>query len=315
MISIIVPVFHVEKELRRCLDSILGQTFTDLELILVNDGGNEAETLICEEYAQKDSRIVYRYQSNQGLSAARNTGLDIAGGEWIMFVDSDDWVSEDLCQKAFEAAADTGAQMAIFDLVYTEGDAKEGQIHASMIDTGIYPSDEILKKRLTGDIAGYAWNKIYHRSLWDNIRFPVGEIWEDDAIMHELMDKADKIAIIHDVLYYKPYRRESITSQAMINKEWDKWVYIQRRKRYDYIKEHHPEMLDIEKNILATSALRYAKILAQSPNGRHEMNEIRTSLKDEKIMLKGTSLKRRAAYRLWYYFPGVFTIFVRAVRQ
>ena len=315
MISIIVPVFHVEKELRRCLDSILGQTYTDFELILVNDGGNKAESLICEEYAKKDSRIVYRYQSNQGLSSARNTGLDIARGEWIMFVDSDDWVSEDFCKKAYEAVAGTGARMAIFDLVYTEGDSREGHIHASMIDTGIYPSDEILKIRLTGDIAGYAWNKIYHRSLWDNIRFPVGEIWEDDAIMHELMDKADKIAIIHDVLYYKPYRRESITSQAMINKEWDKWVFIQRRKRYDYIKEHHPEMLDIEKNILATSALQYAKILSQSPKGRHEMNEIRNMLKNEKIMLKGASLKREMAFKLWYYFPGVFIAVIRAVRH
>ena len=232
-----------------------------------------------------------------------------------MFVDSDDWVSDDFCRKAYEAVADTGAQMAIFDLVYTKGDSREGQVHTSMIETGIYPSADILTLRLTGDIAGYAWNKIYHKSLWDDIRFPVGEIWEDDAIMHKLMDKADQIAVIHDVLYYKPYRSESITSQAMANKEWDKWVYIQRKKRYDYIKEHHPEMLDIEKNILATSAMRYAKILSQTPEGRHEMKEIRSMLKDEKIMLKGTSLKRKMAYGLWYYFPGVFTVFVRAVRQ
>ena len=91
-ISIIVPVYHVEKQLRRALDSILSQTFTDFELILINDGGNEEESAICREYAEKDSRIVYLTQTNQGQSAARNRGLDQCRGNWIMFVDSDDWV-------------------------------------------------------------------------------------------------------------------------------------------------------------------------------------------------------------------------------
>ncbi len=112
-ISIIVPVYHVENELKRCLDSLLTQTFSDYEIILINDGGNEAETAICEEYAAKNQCIVYQYQENQGLSAARNTGLSIARGNWIMFVDSDDWVNEDFCRKAFEAVEKNKAKMAI----------------------------------------------------------------------------------------------------------------------------------------------------------------------------------------------------------
>ncbi|MBQ1446862.1 MAG: glycosyltransferase family 2 protein, partial [Solobacterium sp.] len=102
-ISIIVPVYHVEKYLERCLDSILGQSEPDFELILINDGGTEAETAICEKYAAMDERIIYRRQKNQGLSAARNAGLALYRGEWLMFVDSDDWVHRDFCRNALKA--------------------------------------------------------------------------------------------------------------------------------------------------------------------------------------------------------------------
>ena len=240
MISIIVPVYHVENELRRCLDSILAQSYKDFELILINDGGNEVETAICEQYAEQDSRIVYRYQNNRGLSAARNHGLELSRGEWIMFVDSDDWVNEEFCRKAYEAVNVSCAQMAIFDLAYTQGNERSGTVHASQIEAGVYPSEEILRLRLSGKIQGYAWNKIYNRSLWKGIRFPEKELWEDDAVMHELIDAAKQIAVIHDVLYYKPYRAECITSIAKENGEENKWLFIQRKRRYLYLKEHHP---------------------------------------------------------------------------
>ncbi|MBE6016447.1 MAG: hypothetical protein E7233_02400 [Lachnospiraceae bacterium] len=215
-----------------------------------------------------------------------------------MFVDSDDWVHEDFCRKAYETVTDTGARMAIFDLCYTAGDSKEGYIHASLTEVGIYPSSDILRLRLTGDIAVYAWNKIYHRSLWNNIRFPVGDILEDDAVIHELIDNAG-----------------SITSRANADKSFDKWIYVQRKKRYEYIKEHHLEMLGIEKNNLAFSVLKYAEVLSRTPNGRHKMNELKNMLKNEKIMLEGASLKREMAFKLWYYFPGVFTAVIKAFRH
>ena len=152
IVSVILPVYHVENELRQCLDSLLHQTFSNYEILLINDGGNAAETAICKEYAALNPCIVYRYQQNQGLSAARNLGLSLARGRWIMFVDSDDWVHEDFIRKALEPVNNQNSQikMVIFDLAYTTKNGHETSIHCSGLTKGIYSSDIILRERLVG---------------------------------------------------------------------------------------------------------------------------------------------------------------------
>ncbi len=256
-ISIIVPVYHVEQYLERCLNSILGQSDPDFELILINDGGTDAETAICERYAARDERIIYRRQENQGLSAARNTGLALCRGEWLMFVDSDDWVHRDFCRNARKAVQDTGADIAIFDLAFTWGNSPEGQVMSTALPAGTYTGTEALAARLRADIAGFVWNKIYRRSLWEGVLFPVGENWEDDAVMHILLDRAEHAAIIHDVLYYKPLREGSITWDAEKDFTDTKWVFLQRTKRYEYLMEHHPELLPLTRTSTAAAVLRY----------------------------------------------------------
>ena len=311
VISIIVPVYHVEKELKRCLDSLLNQTFSDYEIILINDGGNEIETAICEDYAAKNRCIVYRYQTNQGLSAARNTGLSVARGSWIMFVDSDDWVNEDFCRAALEAVQKNSAQMAVFDLAYTVGDDRNGNIHRSLLPAGVYPMETVLKERLVGHIVGYVWNKIYKRELWEGINFPVGEVWEDDAVLHEVMDRANKIVIIHDVLYYKPERKGCITEIAHRTGEWTKWVYIQRKKRYLYLRKKHPDMIDIECNVMAGAAIQYARFLTKSKNGLSAVRDVSNWLQVHDVYINKGSIKRKAAFFLLFHFPFLFYCLVR----
>ncbi|MBQ9046394.1 MAG: glycosyltransferase family 2 protein [Solobacterium sp.] len=282
-ISVIVPVYHVEKYLAKCLDSILNQTFTDIEILLVNDGGNETETAICRAYAAKDSRIRLFEQENQGLSAARNTALKEVRGEWIMFVDSDDWVADTFCETALKAVTEDQSQMCIFDLCYTYGDSAEGKVHASKLTAGCYDSYTVLKERLQGNIAGYVWNKIYHRSLWEDIIFPVGEKWEDDAVLHEVIDRAKIISIIHDVLYYKPSRDDNITSVAFRNMEQDKWIYIQRMKRYNYLKEHHPELLEVTRDNFSAVTARYCTYCLEVLKDKNEYSKARQWLIRENI--------------------------------
>ena len=315
VISIIVPVYHVEKELKRCLDSLLNQTFPDYEIILINDGGNGVETAICEDYAANNQCIVYRYQTNQGLSAARNTGLSIARGSWIMFVDSDDWVNEDFCLKAITAVRKHQAQMAIFDLVYTTGDSRDGSVHRSILPEGVYPMETILKERLVGNVAGYAWNKIYKKELWDSIIFPVGEAWEDDAVLHEVIDRADKIVIIHDVLYYKPERKGCITEKAHRTGEWAKWVYIQRQKRYLYLQKNHPEMMDIECIVMAGAAIQYARFLTNSQNDLPAVRDVSNWLRANSVQINKGSIKRKTAYFLLFHFPVLFYYFILFIWQ
>ena len=313
VISIIVPVYHVEKELKRCLDSLLRQSFSDYEIILINDGGNEVETAICEDYAANNQCIVYRYQTNQGLSAARNTGLSIARGSWIMFVDSDDWVNEDVCLKAITAVRNHQAQMAIFDLVYTIGDSRDGSVHRSILPEGVYPMETILKERLVGNIAGYAWNKIYKKELWEGIIFPVGEVWEDDAVLHEVIDRADKIVILHDILYYKSERQGCITEVAFRTGEWAKWVYIQRKKRYLYLQKNHPDMIDIECNVMAGAAIQCARFLTNSQNDLLAVLEVSKWLREHNVQINKGSKKRKAAYFLLFHFPALFLYLVKTL--
>lgn len=307
-VSIIVPVYHVEKYLRRCLDSILGQSFDDFELILVNDGGNECETALCEEYAGKDARIVYLHQENAGLSAARNAGLDICRGEWIMYVDSDDWVHPEFCAKALASVKGTDAHMGIFDLVYTHGNATEGTVHRSSLPEGCYDSLTILKARLRGDVVGYAWNKIYHRSLWESIRFPVGECWEDDAVMDEVIDSSPAISIIHDVLYYKPERNDNITSIAYAKAEDSKWLYIQRRKRYAFLKVRHPELLDSVQDNMAMTAMLYGIYrMCYSPD-KAEFEHARAWARDEKFAPRNCKPHTRFSYFCFLHCKPLFRV-------
>ena len=307
-ISIIVPVYHVEKYLRRCLDSILNQSFDDFELILVNDGGTERETALCEEYARADARIVYLHQDNAGLSAARNSGLDICRGEWIMYADSDDWVHPDFCAKALASVEGTDALMGIFDLLCTCGNETEGVAHRSMLPEGFYDSLTILKARLRGDVACFVWNKIYHRSLWKTIRFPVGECWEDDAVMDEIIDSSPTIAIIHDVLYYKLNRNDNITGLAYMNAEDTKWLYIQRRKRYFFLKANHPELLDIAENNMGMTAMLYGVYRVCYSPDKVEYERARTWVRDEGLTLHGGKPQTRLAYRCFLHCKPLFRI-------
>ncbi len=312
-ISVIVPVYHVEKELKRCLDSLLRQTFSDYEIILVNDGGNETETAICEDYAAKNTRIKYHYQDNRGVSVARNVGLSMARGGWIMFADSDDWVGEDFCQKAFAAVNNNRVQMAIFDYVYADGNVNKNSVNRSRLEEGVYPMEVVLRERLIGNIASELWNKIYKKELWDGVLFPEGEIFEDAAVLHEVIDRAGRIAILHDILYYKKRRRGSITDIGYRTSDGYKWLYIQRRKRYLFIKEKHPDMLDIVNREIAATALQYAVFLVNDDKDLFVLQDVSKWLNTQDIKLKKGGFKARSAFYLLLCFPNAFYYVIKSL--
>ena len=307
-ISVIVPVYHVERTLPRALDSLLRQTFPDFELILVNDGGNPEETDICRKYAERDGRIVYLEQENRGLSAARNRGLDAHRGKWIMFVDSDDWVRDDFCEKALLGVRAAGAEMAVFDLVYTEGDRTEGLPHPVRLPSGAYDSGRILRERLSGAVQCYAWNKIYREDLWDGIRFPVGELWEDDAVVHEVIDRADTVAVLHETLYYKAGRPESITARAYRDDTAAYWLWRQRRRRWTYLEERHPELLQAAGAEMAAAVLRYARCCVLRTRDGRGFDEARCWAKRARLPLRGAGIPLRVRYRVFLRSKVLFRL-------
>ena len=215
LISIIVPIYKVEPYLRRCLDSIVNQTYTNLEIILVDDGSPDGCPQICDEYAAKDKRIVVIHKENGGLSDARNAGLKIASGAFISFVDSDDWVNDHyietlyLAQNKFNADLVIAEHQDIYDDYVCNKKAQQSNIFIENINR-----NETLKRLFCQNKSSYtvAWGKLYRKQLLEDFYFPIGKFHEDEFTTYLLFHKADTICYTNEVIYNYRQRTDNITS-------------------------------------------------------------------------------------------------------
>lgn len=211
MISVIVPIYNMEKYLARCLDSIVNQTYKDLEIILVDDGSTDNSRKICDEYAKKDKRIKVIHKSNQGVSAARNDGIDIAGGEYYAFVDSDDYVSSKMFERLYSNAVRYNADISVCDFVSTSGSEYSGTLSDCVVDMN---SDLALKHLYIDADLGFVilCGKLFRKELFDGIRLPVGiKCAEDNYITYKLLYKAKNVVFEKSKLYMYFQRSDSET--------------------------------------------------------------------------------------------------------
>jgi len=209
-VSVIVPVYKVERFLAACLDSLMAQSMQDIEILLIDDGSPDECGRICDEYAAKDSRFSAFHTENHGLSAARNYGIEQASGEYLMFVDSDDWVSPEFCAAAYDEAMEHEADLVMFRYQSARQDGHKGKTQVIRDKPGFKSREEAFDLML-GDIGVTAWNKLYRIALFDRIRYPEGRIYEDLATTHKLIYQADRIWFLNKVLYYHRCREGSIT--------------------------------------------------------------------------------------------------------
>lgn len=201
-LSIIVPVYKVEKYLPRCIDSILAQTFGDFELILIDDGSPDGCGRICDEYAKKDKRIVVIHQKNMGVSAARNAGLDIARGRYIGFVDSDDWIEPQMYEVMMDAIRENGADMAVCGVRYADEDGKFTR--ADRLSEGVYTRAGLLEDvfAMPNKLGGGCCNKVFDASKIASVRFKVGMTIAEDALyLFDCFMRIDGAVKIGDALY------------------------------------------------------------------------------------------------------------------
>lgn len=210
LVSVIVPIYGVENYLHKCVDSIINQTYKKLEIILVDDGSPDKCPEICDALENMDERIKVIHKKNGGLSDARNVGIDLARGEYLVFVDSDDWIEETMVEHLLSTCKESNVKMATCARYITDGKS----INKIAFDGSkrVYEVEEALNEIFLGksmDVA--AWDKIYVRNLFDSIRFPVGENNEDIAIFYKLVDLAGKVAHTGTVEYYYRSRPGSIT--------------------------------------------------------------------------------------------------------
>ncbi|MBQ6372862.1 MAG: glycosyltransferase family 2 protein [Clostridia bacterium] len=205
MISVIVPVFNVEPYLSRCLDSLLAQDLRDIEIIVVDDGSTDGSPAICDAYRDCDARIRVFHTQNRGLSAARNLGIGNARGEWVMFVDSDDWVEPGFCQTPYRAAVESGADLVIFGFTVFKEDGR--------IDTKGFRMEAPVPPQAAVEFGiNAAWNKLYRRALFDGIRYPEGRLFEDALTTYRLVYRAHRIAALDAPLYNYKKRQKSIST-------------------------------------------------------------------------------------------------------
>ena len=202
LISAIVPVYKVEKYLGRCVESLLAQTYENIEIILVDDGSPDTCPVMCDEYAKKHEKIRVIHQENKGLSGARNTGIDNAKGEYLAFVDSDDLWSPHFLESLYKALKENDADIAQCRWEYMHGDELKEAYDADA-KTVCFTGREMLANLYiqTGAYYVVAWNKLYKKELFENIRYPEGRIHEDEATTYKLFDLAKKCVFVDNALY------------------------------------------------------------------------------------------------------------------
>lgn len=221
VVSIIVPVYNVEKYLEKCIESILAQTYEQLEVILVDDGSPDRCGEICEQYAKKDSRITVLHQKNRGLSAARNAGIMQASGEYLLFVDSDDYIVAELAEKTVRMAESVKADIVIFDYVAVEEETgREDRSRFKLEKNEVFSLKEQPKALL---VPPSAWNKLYRRELFLKtcMRYPEGRHYEDLGTTPKLFLRAERIVYLDsDPLYYYILRNGSIMHSKNFEKNF-----------------------------------------------------------------------------------------------
>lgn len=247
-ISIIVPIYNVEEYLSTCINSILNQTFKDFELILVNDGSTDNSLEICKYYKDIDDRICIIDKKNGGLSSARNAGLDIAKGEYIGFVDSDDYIHPQMYEILYRYIRKEKADISLCDFKKVNGydnyklqKYTENNLNIKIKSySNIQASEELFRENAITFIV--AWNKLYRRELFDNNRYKLGKRYEDEFIIHKLLYESKKVVYSPIELYFYLKRDNSIMSKSFSLKNLDALdAYIDR---INFFRKHKEVILE-----------------------------------------------------------------------
>lgn len=246
LVSIVVPVYNVEKYLNRCVDSIINQSYNNIEILLVDDGSTDSSGKLCDDYLKKDSRIKVIHKQNGGLSDARNFGIDKSTGDYLCFIDSDDWIEKDMIMNLFNSIINEKSDISICRR-YRVYDNQEKIVESFQTFPKSCVFNNIAGLNYLMSFCGYdmsVCDKMFKSSLFSDVRFPFGKTCEDSFTTYKLFAKANKISYIDKPLYNYYYRVNSITR----NKDVNETVITAANEQFMFIKDNYPE------NIYAASS-------------------------------------------------------------
>ena len=308
LVSIIVPIFKVEPYLRNCLESIINQTYRNIEIILVDDGSPDGCGKICDEYSDKDDRIIVIHQNNKGLSSARNKGLDVASGEYILFVDSDDWIELNTCEVVLTIALNLHVDIVCF------GNVESFQTGKSIIRTidnsMIIEKKDILKQLLWGgDIHNAVWNKLFRRSLFKEVRFPEGRIWEDGAVMYKLIHFANEIYVTNHVLYHYIHRNNSISCGRYSMKSVKDIIWAWK-ERLLFFQRNYPDFVEKQKACILREMIIGKELFKEEFDYSVFVNDYEQFLKENKNQINKLAVYTRIVW-LYYYCRPLSSLYIK----
>lgn len=315
LVSVIVPVYNVRPYLEESLESVVSQTYQNLEILVIDDGSTDGSGEICDRFAENDSRIRVVHQENKGLGAARNVGLDLASGQVVSFLDSDDAFLPSAIEKALNAMIVTHADITLFKYKSVKTEGRMDQEDLSEVNTspqiqkGVYSREEALLNLADGKFNHAVWNKIYARDLWMEIRFPEATVYEDIDTTYKILDKATQLAVIEEPLILYRKRSDSISeTNSFVNTlDWNN-AYA----RYEAFFCNYSSNLFSDnkiRNIRRNRALglfgRYLRFIKSYPNEKEAAREIRAMILElgQGVSLSGCDKKKIIGFFLLRFMP------------
>lgn len=270
LITVIVPVYNVEKYLERCIDSIILQTYKNLEILLVNDGSTDDSLSICRRYSEQDSRIRVIDKTNGGLGSARNAGIDAMKGAYVAFIDSDDYISESMVKRLYDLIKKQDAEVSVCDFCAFDDRNVYRKKRKTRIQT--FNRDQAMKNMFYPDgIKWNAWNKLYKASLFKTIRYKEGVYSEDMATTYKVFFETKKVVYTNEQLYYYYHRSDGIMLSKPVKRYCDEMRII--NDQMVFFQEHLPHLAFYPKAFCGKIALN--NYIGIKKAGGHEDDELK----------------------------------------
>lgn len=305
LISVIVPVYKVEKYIHKCVDSILSQTFTDFELFLVDDGSPDNCGIICDEYAEKDNRIIVIHKENGGLSDARNVAIDKANGDYLTFIDSDDYVSDNHLETLYNALIETNSDISMGNITSFSDENYNDDFYNPTVELRVLNGQDVFSTIYRPN----AQAKLYKNYLFEDIRYPVGRLYEDTFIWHDILAKTNCIALTGKNTYYYLVRNDSIMHQEYKLQFTDIIDAIELRVKK--LEETGLQKLadDNREFIYSRVGAAFAFLNQSVPENKKRLVEIKEIYDNEYPKLMRTTSKSKQKFRYWLlkHSPNIHT--------
>lgn len=282
LVSVVIPIYNVEDYLIRCIDSVINQSYSNLEIILVDDGSKDKCGSICDTYAKKDNRIIVIHKTNGGLSDARNAGIHVAKGKYISFIDSDDYVAINYIEELVRVLELTQADMSVVD-VQVVNENTPYSVNRIEGDISILSKYDAIIRALKLSFRQSAWGKLYRLDIFDDIEFPKGMLYEDLAIVYQVLYKMNTIALSTAQLYKYEIRSGSIMQTGFKRQQYDSLVVAENAK--DFVVGKYPELKKLAYGRCVYAYLAILRKMLLSSN-RSEYNNL---IEELKIKIDNTS--------------------------